>query len=401
VNLTGGNTDASNNMAVYVATPTGVPATPYTMTLIMRGGDPAPGAPGDVFASTFTTGTLFNDLGQAVFNRSLIGPDVIDGYNSGGVWAWDPSHGLFMVAREGDPLQLTPDLAVTPYGFGYVNFSNTDGSALSLSKNGKLVMKALLFEGGDSIVSVDLRCYPPTNYYLDADGDGYGASGSTAVSVCANATPPAGYVANNTDCNDANPNIHPGVPDASCNGIDENCDGVADEGYMSQPTTCGVGACQRSGATSCVNGNVTNNCTPGAPTTETCNGIDDDCNGVIDNVAAPTGSLAVTFAKPPGDTLLSWAASAAATGYDVVTGDLQELRGNGGNYATLTQASCASNDQSSTSYSAAASNPPPGGARWFLVRPMNCGGAGTYDEGVPSQQGLRDPEIQTGGWGCP
>ncbi|HEX9979635.1 MAG TPA: T9SS type A sorting domain-containing protein [Flavobacterium sp.] len=45
-------------------------------------------------------------------------------------------------------------------------------------------------------------------FYADVDGDGFGAG--SLISVCAvdAATPPAGYTLNNTDCNDADPTMH-------------------------------------------------------------------------------------------------------------------------------------------------------------------------------------------------
>ena len=72
----------------------------------------------------------------------------------------------------------------------------------------------------------------------------------------------------------------PGPPSAEvCNGIDDDCNGEADDGLGT--TTCGVGACQRT-VVECVNG-VPQTCTPGTPTPEVCNAIDDDCNGEIDD----------------------------------------------------------------------------------------------------------------------
>jgi len=61
-------------------------------------------------------------------------------------------------------------------------------------------------------------------YYQDADGDGYGDP-NVSVHVC---TPPPGYVLNTLDCDDANPAVHPGAIEV-CNGVDDDCDEVIDD----------------------------------------------------------------------------------------------------------------------------------------------------------------------------
>jgi Leucine-rich repeat (LRR) protein len=62
-------------------------------------------------------------------------------------------------------------------------------------------------------------------FYADADGDGYGDVNSTTLAC----TPPPGYVANNTDCDDTDPNVNPGEIENCANGIDDDCDGQVDE----------------------------------------------------------------------------------------------------------------------------------------------------------------------------
>ncbi|MBZ5640484.1 MAG: hypothetical protein LAO51_17225, partial [Acidobacteriia bacterium] len=87
----------------------------------------------------------------------------------------------------------------------------------------------------------------------------------------------------------------PGTPaasDTTCNGIDDNCNGQLDEGYVPAPTSCGVGACASTGTTSCVSGAIHDSCVPGAPapTDATCNGIDDNCNGQVDEGYVPVAT---------------------------------------------------------------------------------------------------------------
>ena len=59
-------------------------------------------------------------------------------------------------------------------------------------------------------------------WYEDADGDGFGNNDEMIVGCGA----PAGYISDNTDCNDDNAAVHPGAVEITGNGIDENCDNL-------------------------------------------------------------------------------------------------------------------------------------------------------------------------------
>jgi hypothetical protein len=135
----------------------------------------------------------------------------------------------------------------------------------------------------------------PTCNGVDDDCDGrndeefVGTSGTCGVGACQRS--------GSLTCEDGevvNDSCTPGTPapnDASCNAIDDDCNGLSDEDFMSAPTGCGVGACQRTGMTSCTNGTVGDNCTPGAPASDAnCNGSDNDCDGRTDEhfVSSPT-----------------------------------------------------------------------------------------------------------------
>ncbi len=94
------------------------------------------------------------------------------------------------------------------------------------------------------------------------------------------------------DCDDGNPDVHPGADDSVCDGVDNNCNGQIDEGYTPTQTTCGVGVCASTGQLICVNGSLQNTCTAGLPTgnDDDCNGIDENCNGTADENYVPVST---------------------------------------------------------------------------------------------------------------
>ncbi len=136
-----------------------------------------------------------------------------------------------------------------------------------------------------------------SSFHPDADGDGYGGKDVK----CACAADPIYHTLDATDCDDTNPNVHPGAKEI-CNGIDDNCDGITDPPNLDTCTNFfydgdadGYGnaliqvkcLCAGSGLWSAT---VPGDCNdangaihPGA--TEVCNGVDDNCDGQIDNGA--------------------------------------------------------------------------------------------------------------------
>ena len=79
----------------------------------------------------------------------------------------------------------------------------------------------------------------------------------------------------------------PGTPsDEQCNGMDDDCDAMVDETFtdLGDACTVGTGACARSGTRICNARGTGTRCsaTAGSAGSETCNGMDDDCDGMTD-----------------------------------------------------------------------------------------------------------------------
>lgn len=80
-------------------------------------------------------------------------------------------------------------------------------------------------QGFDDYWLVKLICDGAQTYYADLDQDGFGDINNSSLSCVV----PKGYVTDSTDCNDLNAEVYPGAPEIPGNGIDDDCDGLVDE----------------------------------------------------------------------------------------------------------------------------------------------------------------------------
>ena len=134
-------------------------------------------------------------------------------------------------------------------------------------------------------------------FYVDMDGDGRGDATMPSTEAC---FAPEGYADRVGDCDDMNSAVYEGaveVCDAAM--LDEDCDGTANPDAVCSCSGSEVRGCLAPGACSA----GVERCSDGTfgacsilPRAEVCNGIDDDCNGVVDD-----GLLVVCFDDPDDD----------------------------------------------------------------------------------------------------
>jgi len=134
---------------------------------------------------------------------------------------------------------------------------------------------------------------------IDNDCNGIADDNPSDIgTACASTTPPKGAcVANGILACSAGHLVCSGATDAvteSCNNIDDDCDGTVDDNvfqacYTGAANTSGIGVCH-AGTATCVAGAFGPTCANQVtPSAEQCNNLDDDCNGKVDD--APNGGV--------------------------------------------------------------------------------------------------------------
>jgi hypothetical protein len=104
---------------------------------------------------------------------------------------------------------------------------------------------------------------------------------------CSAGAPSCSYTSNDpagTACSVPMGGTCDGLGTCACPPGQVNCGGVCRR--VGDACTAGLGICQRTGVTQCVAGAVACSAVPGAPRAEVCNGVDDNCNGVTDDIPA-------------------------------------------------------------------------------------------------------------------
>ena len=140
----------------------------------------------------------------------------------------------------------------------------------------------------------DQNCDGKELCYVDGDTDGYGnASGNTMNIGDLSCTNTSGYSDTKDDCDDSDGSINPGAAETVGNNVDENCDqkvkcydDTDQDGYGSSSvstsapgdTTCDTPDAQSTNSKDCNDSDSKVN--PSA--TETCDRVDNNCDGTID-----------------------------------------------------------------------------------------------------------------------
>jgi hypothetical protein len=333
--------------------------------------------------------------------------------------AWGvPGEALNLNVLEGSPTMITFDTQTIGPGTQYEMIS---GLASRVRETQSFVEDFCLGTDSGTGAFVDSRGLPPPDdawFYMIRVVNGCGNStlGGVerdvirAADVCQAAIVDGDEDGSpvDLDCNDADPLNSPVNPEI-CDGLDNNCDSVTDDGNPGAGVLCGstdVGTCSF-GFTDCQAGSLLclGEIIPGP---EFCDGLDNDCDGIPDNNVIDTdmdgmddcadldddndlvddvsdcAPLDNTAFAAPGlvtdldilDTLpaqLTWTGQNLGTGtlYDIGSGQVGLL-----GLEPFTAGQCLASEFGSPATVSA--DPAPGEALYYLIKSRNACGIGSY-----------------------
>ncbi len=205
---------------------------------------------------------------------------------------------VFYADADGDGFgDADTSMASCSAGDGFVsNDHDCDDSTSSVNPDAmELCITAGIDDDCDGQVDED-DAMDSSVWHLDADGDGYGGN-EMSLNACEK---PPGFELAGSDCDDNNSAIHPGADElCSTQGVDDDCDGSADEsdaldaltwypdmdldGYgdsLSPVNACDAPTDHVSDGTDC--NDTDSDISPAADEWCSTTGIDDDCDGQID-----------------------------------------------------------------------------------------------------------------------
>jgi MYXO-CTERM domain-containing protein len=190
-----------------------------------------------------------------------------------------------------------------------------------------------------------------------------------------------------------------------CDGIDNDCNNQIDDGVTRQcSSACGTGTERCSFSNDGNPNNDWTGCTAPQPTTEICNGKDDDCNGAIDDALPGTGAACTGANNCPGQRRCvagSWTCDAAAPQAEICDGIDNDCNGKiDDNISRSCTTACGTGSETCQFSDDGNPNNDWVGCTAPLPSPELCNGKdddcnGAIDDGIAS------PGACTGTGGCP